>query len=118
MIKALFHIQRITADDSWHYLMVGALDQQCTHLLRAPLQTEKYAGPKQLLLRRYSLSATERADKLLSLPGLGDGSAVDLMDNMLSLVGLDESAFLFPQLLRYVQPWQTLRTWLLVIAVV
>lgn len=122
MLEALFHLQRITADDSWHYLMIVALDQQSTHLLRAPLLTKKYAAPKQLLLRRYRLSATERADKLLSLPGLGDGSAVKLMDNILSLVGLDESAFLFPQiflqLLWYVQLWQTLRTWLLVISVV
>lgn len=39
----------------------------------------------------------ERADKLLSLPNLGDGSAVDLMDDMQSLLGSDEGGFLLPQ---------------------
>lgn len=65
------------------------------HLLRAPPRTGKYAALKQLLLWSHSLSAAERADKLLSLPGLGDGSAVDLMDNMLSLLCSDEGGFLF-----------------------
>ncbi|TWW68290.1 hypothetical protein D4764_19G0000880 [Takifugu flavidus] len=62
-----------------------SLDQQptgCTmHLLWAPPQRRKYAAPQQLLLRRYSPSAAENADKLLSLPGLG--SAVDLMEDLL-----------------------------------
>ena len=67
-------------------------------LLRDPPHRGKYAALKQLLLRRFSLSAAERADKLLSLPGLGDGSAVDLMDSMLSLLGADEGGFLFPHI--------------------
>ncbi|TWW74569.1 hypothetical protein D4764_14G0005720 [Takifugu flavidus] len=57
----------------------------------------KYTAIKELLLRRYSQSAAER-DKLLSLPGLGDGSAGDLMDSMLSLLGSDKGRFLFPHI--------------------
>lgn len=34
-------------------------------------------------------------DKLLSVPGLGEVLTVDLMDNMLSWLGLDEGGFLF-----------------------
>lgn len=33
--------------------------------------------------------------RLLSLLGLGNGSAVDLMDSMLSMLGSDEGGFLF-----------------------
>lgn len=44
------------------------------------------------------LSAQKRAGKLLSVPGLGDGSAVDLMDDMLSLLGSDEGGFLLLQI--------------------
>ncbi|TWW67337.1 hypothetical protein D4764_02G0003780 [Takifugu flavidus] len=44
---------------------------------------------------RYSQCAAERSNKLLSLPGLGNGSVVDLMDSMLSLLGSDEDRFLF-----------------------
>lgn len=46
----------------------------------------------------------ERADKLLSLPGLGDGSAVALMADMLSLLGSDEGGFLLLQLFLHQLP--------------
>lgn len=100
--EALFHLKGISSDDSRYFLTVAALDQQTTRrvmqLLRAPPVTEKYAALKELLLRRYSLSSAERADRLLSLPGLGDGSAVDLMEDMLSLLGPDNGGFLFPHI--------------------
>lgn len=57
--------------------------------------TGKYAALEQLLLRSHSLSVAERGNKLLSQPSLGDGTAVDLMDNMLSLLCSDEGGFLF-----------------------
>ncbi|CAF98772.1 unnamed protein product [Tetraodon nigroviridis] len=101
-VEALFHLRGVTEDDSKYYLVVAALDQQSTRrvmqLLRDPPPRGKYAALKELLLRRFGLSAAERADKLLSLPGLGDGSAVDLMDSMLSLLGSDEGGFLFPHI--------------------
>lgn len=46
----------------------------------------------------------EIAEKLLSLPSLGDGSAVDLMNNMLSLLASDEGGFLLPQLFQHQLP--------------
>lgn len=97
-MEVLFHLRGISAKNFKYYLMAAALDQQPTgrtmHLLWAPPQTRKYTALKQLLLRRYSPSAEENADKLLFLPGLG--SAVDLMDDLLSLLGLNEGSFLFP----------------------
>ncbi|TWW65102.1 hypothetical protein D4764_21G0000020 [Takifugu flavidus] len=76
-VEALFHLRGVTEDDSKYYLVVVALDQQSTRramqLLRDPPPHGKYAAIKELLLRRYSQSAAERADKLLSLPVLGGG---------------------------------------------
>ena len=108
-IEALFHLRGITADDSKYFLTVAALDQQSTRrvmqLLQDPPVRGKYDALKRLLLRRFSLSAAERADRLLSLPGLGDGSAVDRMDEMLSLLGSDSGGFLFPHIfLRQLPP--------------
>lgn len=101
-IEALFHLRGVDADDSRYYLVVAALDQQSTRrvmtLLRSPPERGKYAALKQLLVRRYCLSAAERADKLLSLSGLGDCTAVDLMDDMLALLGSDDGGFLFPHI--------------------
>lgn len=83
-------------------MVVAAIDKQATRqvmqLLQFPPLQGTYGALKQLLPRRYSLSAAERADKLLSLPDLGDGMAMDLMDNMLSLLGSDEGGFIFPHI--------------------
>ncbi|KAL3971882.1 protocadherin delta 2 [Sarotherodon galilaeus] len=53
---------------------------------------------KELLLRRYALSDAERAEKLLTLSGLGGGTALELMESMLSLLGPDDGGFLFAHL--------------------
>ncbi|CAI5672948.1 unnamed protein product [Oreochromis niloticus] len=67
-------------------------------LLRDPPAQGKYAALKALLLRCYSLSDAEQAEKLLSLAGLGDGTALELMESMLSLLGADDGGFLFTHL--------------------
>ena len=101
-VEALFRLRGVDDDNSKYFLVVAALDQESTRkamtLLSAPPANGKYDSLKNLLLRRYSLSPAERADKLLNLPGLGDRSAVDLMDAMLSLLGSDDGGFLFPHL--------------------
>ncbi|XP_061924563.1 uncharacterized protein LOC133663866 [Entelurus aequoreus] len=108
-IEALFHLRGIAGDDSRYYLVVTALDQATTRramqLLRTPPQRGKYAALKNLLLQRFTLTDAERADRLLSLPGLGDSTALDLMDSMLSLLGSEEGRFIFPHLfLRQLPP--------------
>ncbi|CAI5660075.1 unnamed protein product [Oreochromis niloticus] len=67
-------------------------------LLRDPPAQGKYAALKELLLRRYALSDAERAEQLLNLSGLGGGTALELMENMLSLLGPDDGGFLFVHL--------------------
>lgn len=120
-IEALFHLEGITADDSMYDLVIAALDQQFTcrvmKLLHTPLQEGRYAAFKQLLLRRDSLFAVERVDRLLSLSCLGDGTAVALMSTMLSLLGSDKGGFIFPHIFQRQLPppeWPpvTTRVWL------
>ena len=91
-----------TSDDTKYHHVVASLDPLATRramtLLRDPPAQGKYAALKELLLRRYALSDAERAEKLLNLSGLGGGTALELMENMLSLLGPDDGGFLFAHL--------------------
>ena len=65
---------------------------------------DKYAALKKELLQLYQLSDMERADRLLSLTGLGD-SRPELMENMLALLGSGDTSFIFTHLfLRQLPP--------------
>lgn len=108
-IEAQFRLRGITVDDTRYYHVVAALDAQTTRramcVLRDPPADGKYAAIKALLLRLYQLSDAERADRLLSLNGLGDGKPSELMENMLALLGSGDASFLFVQLfLRQLPP--------------
>ena len=67
-------------------------------LLQHLPQADKYAALKKELLQLYQLSDMERADRLLSLTGLGDSRPSELMENMLALLGSDDTSFLFTHL--------------------
>ena len=64
-------------DDTKYYHVVAALDSATTRrvmgCLRDPPANGKYDALKAQLLRLFQLSDTERAERLLSLNGLGDG---------------------------------------------
>ncbi|CAI5666193.1 unnamed protein product [Oreochromis niloticus] len=101
-VEAQFALRGISADDTKYHHVVASLDPLATRhamtLLRDPPAQGKYAALKELLLRRYALSDAERAKKLLNLSGLGGGTALELMENMLSLLGPDDGGFLFAHL--------------------
>ncbi|CAI5657440.1 unnamed protein product [Oreochromis niloticus] len=98
-VEAQFALRGISADDTKYHQAVASLDPLATRralpLLRDPPARGKYATLKELLLRRYALSDAERAEKLLSLSGLGGGTALELMERMLSFLGPDDGGFLF-----------------------
>ncbi|KAL3992454.1 deoxyribonuclease II [Sarotherodon galilaeus] len=98
-VEAQFALHGISADDTKYHQVVASLDPLATRraltLLRDPPARGKYAALKELLLRRYALSDVERAEKLLSLSGLGGGTALELMERMLSFLGPDDGGFLF-----------------------
>ncbi|CAI5657740.1 unnamed protein product [Oreochromis niloticus] len=77
-VEAQFALRGISAKISKYHQVVASLDPLATRralpLLRDPPARGKYAALKELLLRRYALSDAERAEKLLSLSGLGGGA--------------------------------------------
>ena len=92
-----------------YFHVVTALDSATTRRLmgppRHPPQADKYAALKKELLQLYKLSDMERADRLLSLTGLGDSRPSELMENMLALLGSGDTSFLFTHLfLRQLPP--------------
>ncbi|KAK7901476.1 hypothetical protein WMY93_018245 [Mugilogobius chulae] len=101
-VEAQFQLRGITADDTRYFHVVSALDSATTRrlmgLLREPPQANKYAELKKQLLQLYQLSDMERADRLLSLSGLGDSKPSELMENMLALLGSGDASFLFTHL--------------------
>nr|XP_061779159.1 uncharacterized protein LOC133570496 [Nerophis lumbriciformis] len=108
-VEAQFRHQGIKADETRYYHVVTALNAQTTRrvmgVLRDPPAADKYGALKTLLLRLYQLSDAERAERLLSLNGLGDRKPTELMDNMLALLGSRDASFLFVQLfLRQLPP--------------
>ncbi|CAL9696567.1 unnamed protein product [Knipowitschia caucasica] len=108
-VDAQFHLRGITTDDTKYFHVVAALDSATTRrlmgLLRDPPAANKYEALKRALLQLYQLSDMERADRLLSLTGLGDSKPTELMENMLALLGSGDVSFLFTHLfLRQLPP--------------
>ncbi|CAL9683125.1 unnamed protein product [Knipowitschia caucasica] len=108
-VEAQFQLRGITTDITRYYHIVAALDSATTRrmmgLLRDPPHEGKYEALKRGLLQLYQLSDMERADRLLSLSGLGDCKPSELMENMLALLGSGDSSFIFTHLfLRQLPP--------------
>ena len=101
-IEAQFHLRGITVDETKYYHVVAALDSSTTRrvmgFLREPPADGKYNALKLQLLRLFQPSDAERAERLLSLNGLGDSKPTELMENMLALLGSGDATFIFVQL--------------------
>lgn len=98
-IEAQFQLRGITQDVTKYFHVVAALDASTTAramaLLEAPPATGKYNALKTFLLGLFELSELEKADRLLSLNGLGDGKPSELMERMLAVLGSADPSFLF-----------------------
>lgn len=98
-VEAQFQIRGISQDVTKYFHVVTALDAATTTramaLLEAPPAVGKYDALKALLLRLFELSELEKADRLLSLNGLGDSKPSDLMERMLAVLGSADPSFLF-----------------------
>ena len=101
-IEAQFQLRGITQDATKYFHVVAALDASTTAramvLLEAPPAVGKYDTLKTFLLKLYELSELEKADRLLSLNGLGDGKPSELMEKMLAVLGSADPSFLFTHL--------------------
>lgn len=98
-IEAQFQLRGITQDVTKYFHVVSALDASTTAramaLLEAPPANGKYDALKTFLLKLFELSELEKADRLLSLNGLGDGKPSELMERMLAVLGAADPSFLF-----------------------
>ena len=72
-------------------VVVAALDASTTAramaLLEAPPAVGKYDTLKAFLTKLFELSELEKADRLLSLNGLGDSKPPELMERILAVLG-------------------------------
>lgn len=100
--EAQFALRDITLDNTKYYYVVAALTNstaaRVVSLIGNPPEQDKYVTLKAHLIDTFSLSESERARQLLSLPGLGDSKPSELMDHMLALLGNHEPCFLFKEL--------------------
>ncbi|CAL9697573.1 unnamed protein product [Knipowitschia caucasica] len=99
-VEAQFQLRGITTDITRYYHIVAALDSATTRrmmgLLRDPPHEGKYEALKRGLLQLYQLSDMERADRLLSLSGLGDCKPPVTRTGCFSLrMGLQDVVFLW-----------------------
>ena len=103
--ESQFNIAKITVDETKYYNVLAALDQDTAtkiqDLLQQPPEKEKYVTIKHRLLDTFTLSESSRATALLNIykpPGLGDRNPLELMDQMLALLGTHSPDFLFKEM--------------------
>ena len=100
--ESQFATRGIQADATRYHYIVAALDQDTAtrvlDLLLAPPATDKYTALKARLLETFTLTDSQRAARLLAMPGLGDERPAQLMDKMLALLGDHPPCFLFREL--------------------
>ena len=100
-VEAQFALRNITQDDTKFYHVVAALDPPTARRLRHTIKTappgERYTALRGHLVSTFGLRGSDRANRVLNMPGLGDRSPSELMDEMLALAEGHEPCFLFKQ---------------------
>ena len=101
-VEAQFHLRRVTADATKFYHIVAALDPPTARRLRDTIRTApvggRYDAIRARLLSTFSLTESDRANRLLNLRGLGDRKPSALMDEMVALLEGHPPCFIFKQL--------------------
>ena len=100
--ESQFAIREIKKEQTKYHYVVSALDQETAvrvlDIIQKPPSDDPYTALKTRLIGTFTLSETERANKLLNLPALGDQKPSTLMDQMLGLLGDHQTCFLFCQI--------------------
>ena len=101
--EAQFNIRKIGDDTTKYYYVVSSLDQSTagwiTDFLAHSPSDNKYEALKERLLETFGLSKRDRAQRLLHLQPLRDQKPLQLMEEMLTLLGEHSCCFLAEQLL-------------------
>ena len=94
--ESQFLLQNIVDDGRKFAYVVSSLHPDVAELITdtimPPPEEDKYKTIKARLLKEFTLTAAERAAKLLDLPGLGDQRPSQLLTRMLALLPADEQA--------------------------
>jgi hypothetical protein len=101
-VEAQFHIRKITSDETKFHYVVAALDPPTARRMRDTIRGapdgQKYATLRKRLSDTFGLDESARANKILSMRGLGDRKPSELMDEMLALADGHAPCFLFKQI--------------------
>jgi hypothetical protein len=101
-VEAQFHLRHVTSDSTKFYHLVAALDPPTARRLRDTIKSApdgaKYPALKKHLISTFSLTESERANRLPNLHGLGDRKSSELMDEMVALLEGQRPCFIFRQL--------------------
>jgi hypothetical protein len=101
-VEAQFHLRHVTADSTKFYHLVAALDPSTARRLRDTIKNapngSRYEALKTHLISTFSLTESERANRLLNLRGLGARKPSELMDEMTALLEGQTPCFIFKQL--------------------
>ena len=100
--EAQFGLRKISADETKYYHVIAALDTdtatRAARFMRNPPPNNKYEALKAFLVRAYSLSDSERTDRLLAITDIGDRKPSEAMYEMLRILGDHPPCLLFRQL--------------------
>jgi len=100
--EAQFALRGIKDENTKYSYVVSAIDQDVAKrvmdFIKTPPNINRYEEFKKRLLSTYCLSESERAQKLLNMPELGDEKPSKLMHNMQVLLGDHQPCFLFREL--------------------
>ena len=95
-VESQFLLRGINDDEKKFAYVVSALPPEVAELITdtivPPPASDRYPTIKARLLREFTLTAAERANVLLDLPGLGDQRPSQLLSKMLQLLPAHEQA--------------------------
>lgn len=95
-IESQFVLRGITAEATKFHYVVASLDSSVSSKVRSILrQPPSYSALKTALLSKYSLTLFERAAQIRAISSLGGRKPSEVMDEMLLLLGDNESDILF-----------------------
>ena len=89
--ESQFALLQITNDNTKFHHVVISLDsttaKRLNHVICNPPRGRKYEALKEQLLKKFGLTAFERAAAIQAITGLGEWKPTELMDHMLGLLG-------------------------------
>lgn len=95
-VEATFAISGISADKTKFYHVIACIDSKYLEvvqdILKSPPENDKYGALKSRMLKEFSISETEKLNKLLQMVDMGDKKPTQLLREMQNLAGTNFGA--------------------------